>query len=295
MFRLVIDGVDALCRFRFEPQQSQMIAARIGAVDVSERNSQYADVTDMFRHLQSLDEGSVAFRSHRDAIIEKALPIADHIARRFSNRGEPFDDLVQAARVGLLNAVNRFDVETGSDFLSFAVPTMMGEVRRHFRDHGWAVKVPRRLKDLQKQLVHARGELSQRLGRAPTASELADHLEIDRELVVQGLIAGSNYSTRSTDMQVGPAGESRSLGDTFGDVDPNLDSVINVETVRPLITALPERQRVVLRLRFFENLTQTQIAERVGCSQMHVSRLIAQALRTLRSQVREPDHLAATA
>ena len=261
---------------------------------MSGQNSQYSDVTDMFRHLHSLDENSVAFRCHRDAIIERALPIADHIARRFSNRGEPFDDLVQAARVGLVNAVNRFDVETGSDFLSFAVPTMMGEVRRHFRDHGWAVKVPRRLKDLQKQLVHARSELSQRLGRAPTASEIADHLDIDRELVVQGLIAGSNYSTRSTDMQIGADGESRSLGDSFGDVDHNLDTVVAVETVRPLIAALPERQRDVLRLRFFENLTQTQIAAHVGCSQMHVSRLIAQALRTLRSQVREPD-FAATA
>ena len=157
---LVIDGVHALFRrFRLEPQESHLTTARIGAFGVSERNSQYADVTDDVRHLQSLDEDRPAFRSHREAIIEKALPIADHIARRFSNRGEPFDDLVQAARVGLLNAVNRFDVETGSDFLSFAVPTMMGEVRRHFRDHGWAVKVPRRLKDLQKQLVHARGEL----------------------------------------------------------------------------------------------------------------------------------------
>jgi len=261
---------------------------------MSAGNSQYADVTDMFRHLHSLDKSSVAFRCQRDTIIERALPIADHIARRFSNRGEPFDDLVQAARVGLVNAVNRFDIETGSDFLSFAVPTMMGEVRRHFRDHGWAVKVPRRLKDLQKQLVSARSELSQRLNRAPTASELAEHLDIDREMVIQGLIAGSNYSTRSTDMQVGPDGETRSLGDTFGDVDHNLDTVVAAETVRPLIAALPERQRNVLRLRFFENLTQTQIAERIGCSQMHVSRLIAQALRTLRSQVREPD-LAATA
>ena len=142
-------------------------------------------MTDMFRHLKSLDEGSVAFRRQREAIVERPLPIADHIARRFRNRGEPLDDLVQAARVGLVNAVNRFDVETGSEFLSFAVPTMMGEVRRHFRDHGWAVKVPRRLKDLQRQLVQARGELSQRLGRAPTASEIADHLGIDRELVVR--------------------------------------------------------------------------------------------------------------
>ena len=250
-------------------------------------------MTDMFRHLKSLDEESVAFRRHRDAIVEQALPVADHIARRFMNRGEPLDDLVQAARVGLVNAVNRFDVETGSDFLSFAVPTMMGEVRRHFRDHGWAVKVPRRLKDLQKQLVQARGELSQRLGRAPTASELADHLELDRELVVQALIAGSNYSTRSTDMPVGPDGETRSLGETFGDVDRNLDSVLDVETVRPLIAALSERHRNVLMLRFFENMTQTQIAERVGCSQMHVSRLIAQALRTLRDQIRDPDLAAA--
>jgi RNA polymerase sigma-B factor len=247
----------------------------------------------MFGHLRSLDEESVAFRRHRDAIVEQALPVADRIARRFKNRGEPLDDLVQAARVGLVNAVNRFDVETGSDFLSFAVPTITGEVRRHFRDHGWAVKVPRRLKDLQKQLVAARGELSQRLGRAPTPSELADHLELDRELVVQALIAGSNYSTRSTDMPIGSDGESRSLGETFGDVDPNLDSVLDAETVRPLIAGLPERHRDVLMLRFFENMTQTQIAERIGCSQMHVSRLIAQALRTLRNEIRDPGLAAA--
>jgi RNA polymerase sigma-B factor len=251
---------------------------------VKTRNSEYADVTEMFRQLKSLDDQSVAFRRHRDAIVEQALPVADHIARRFKNRGEPLDDLVQAARVGLINAVNRFDVETGSDFLSFAVPTMMGEVRRHFRDHGWAVKVPRRLKDLQKQLVQARGELSQEHGRAPTASELADHLDLDRELVVQALIAGSNYSTRSTDMPVGSDGETRSLGETFGEVDHNLDYVLNIETVRPLIAALSERHRNVLTLRFFDNMTQTQIAERIGCS----------ALSSLRDQVREPE-LAATA
>jgi RNA polymerase sigma-B factor len=248
----------------------------------------------MFRRLKSLDEGSVAFRRQRDAIVERSLPIADHIARRFGNRGEPLDDLVQAARVGLVNAVNRFDVETSSEFLAFAVPTIMGEVRRHFRDYGWAVKVPRRLKDIQRQLVQARGELSQRLGRAPTASEIADHLGVDRELVVEGVIAGSCYSTCSTDVQAGPDDEYRALGETLGDVDPNLDAVIDVESVRPLIAALPERQRTILVLRFFENLTQTQIAERVGCSQMHVSRLLSQALHTLRSQVRAPE-LAVTA
>lgn len=170
-----------------------------------------------------------------------------------------------------MNAADRFDVETGCDFLSFAVPTMMGEVRRHFRDHGWAVKVPRRLKDLQKQLVEARGELSQRHGRALTASELADHLDLDRELVVQALIAASNYSTRSADLPVGSDGETRSLGDTFGEVDHNLESVLNVETIRPLTAALSERHRNVLMLRFFENMIQTQIAERIGSQTSRVS------------------------
>jgi RNA polymerase sigma-B factor len=248
----------------------------------------------MFRRLKSLHEGSVAFRRQREAIVERSLPIADHIAHRFSNRGEPLDDLVQAARVGLVNAVNRFDVETGSEFLAFAVPTMMGEVRRHFRDYGWAVKVPRRLKDIQGQLVQAREELSQCFNRAPTASEIADHLGVDRELVVEAVIAGSNYTTRSTDVHTGPDDKYQPLGETLGGVDPNLDAVIDIETVRPLIAALPDRQRTVLILRFFENLTQTQIAKRVGCSQMHISRLLAEALRTLRSQVRVPE-LAATA
>ena len=293
MFRLVIDGVHAFYRFRSEPRDHDDSGTDRGFV-VSRQRSEYSDVTDMFRHLKSLDEGSVAFRRQREAIVERSLPIADHIARRFSNRGEPLDDLVQVARVGLVNAVNRFDVETGSEFLAFAVPTMMGEVRRHFRDYGWAVKVPRRLKDLQRQLVQAREELSQRLGRAPTAAEIADHLGIDRELVAEGVIAGSSYSTLSTDTQAGPDDQYRPVGETLGDVDPNLDAVIDLETVRPLIAAMPDRQRTVLMLRFFENLTQTQIAERIGCSQMHISRLLAQALRTLRNQVREPD-LAATA
>jgi RNA polymerase sigma-B factor len=255
---------------------------------VSVASSDYADVMEMFRHLKLLDEGSLAFRRQREAIIECALPLADHIARRYGGRGEPFDDLVQAARVGLLNAVNRFDIDNGSDFLFFAVPTMMGEVRRHFRDYGWAVKVPRRIKELQPQMIRARAELSQRLGRAPSATEVAEHLGVDRELVVDATIGCGNYSTMSTDSRVGHE-DDRPYSDTLGEVDPNLDKVLDVQTVRPLIAALPERQRTVLTLRFFENLTQTQIAERIGCSQMHVSRLLAKALDALRSRVREPE------
>jgi RNA polymerase sigma-B factor len=251
-------------------------------------NSEYDDVTDMFRRLTALDEQSIEYRRQRDAIINRCLPLASHIARRFSNRGEPVEDLVQVARVGLLQAVNRFDVEMGADFLSFAVPTMMGEVRRYFRDHGWSVKVPRRLKELGSQLKRAREELTQLLGRAPTASEIADHLGIDREEVVQAQIAYSAYSTLSSDSpSIGTDEDAgRAVGDSFGDVDANLDKVLDIETVRPLIAELPERQKAVLVMRFFENMTQSQIAERLGISQMHVSRLLAKSLDALRKRAR---------
>lgn len=252
-------------------------------------SSEYAFVTDMFRQLQELDENSVAYRRQREQIFVQCLPLADHIARRFRNRGEPLDDLVQAARVGLVNAVNRFDVDNGADFLGFAVPTIMGEVRRHFRDFGWAVKVPRRLKDLQAQVNRAREECFQQIGRAPTASELAEHLGIDYETVVESTIASSNYSTVSTDMQTGSEDHVQTIGETFGDVDVNLDKVLDLHTVRPLIAALSEREQTVLTLRFFESMTQSEIADRIGCSQMHVSRLLAKALHRLRSQVHDAD------
>jgi RNA polymerase sigma-B factor len=239
----------------------------------------------------TVDEQSREYRRQRDVIIERCLPLADHIARRFGNRGEPHEDLVQVARMGLIQAVNRFDAENGADFLAFAVPTMMGEVRRYFRDHGWSVKVPRRMKELGPQLNRAREELSQRLGRAPTASEIASHLGLDREEVVQAQIASSAYSTLSSDAPgPGAAGDDdgRSVSSSLGDVDVNLDKVLDVETVRPLVLALPERQQTVLMLRFFENMTQTQIAERLGISQMHVSRLLARSLATLRERAQIP-------
>ena len=173
------------------------------------------------------------------------------------------------------------------------MPTILGEVRRHFRDYGWAVRVPRRMKDLQSQLNAARGELSQRLGRAPNASEIAEHLNIDRQWVIEATIAGGSYSTFSTDSQREADEEFRTIGDTLGDVDSGMEKVLDVETARPLIAALPEQQKTVLLLRFFEDMNQSQIAERMGYSQMHISRLLAKALATLRRQVREPD-LAAT-
>ncbi len=240
----------------------------------------------MFRELATATPDSMEFQRQRDKIVERCLPLADHIARRFEGRGEPRDDLVQVARVGLVNAVVRFDVDAGSDFVSFAVPTIMGEVRRHFRDNSWSVKVPRRLKELHLRLGTATADLSQRLGRAPTATELAAELDMDRDEVVEGLVAGSSYNTLSIDSGGGgEEEEARAIADTLGDVDTGLDRIEDQEALRPLLEALPERERTVLVLRFFESMTQTQIAERVGISQMHVSRLLAKSLTRLRDQL----------
>ena len=243
----------------------------------------------MFRELAAFPADSMEFQRQRDKIVERCLPLADHIARQFEGRGEPRDDLVQVARVGLVNAVVRFDIEAGSDFVSFAVPTIMGEVRRHFRDNSWSVKVPRRLKELHLRLGTATADLSQRLGRAPTATELAGELGMDRNEVIEGLVAGSSYNTLSIDSGGGSGGDddnARAIADTLGDVDTGLDQIENRESLRPLLEALPERERTVLVLRFFESMTQTQIADRVGISEMHVSRLLSKSLTRLRDQLR---------
>jgi len=239
----------------------------------------------MFRELGTMEPGSPEYCRQRDRIIERCLPLADHIGRRFYGRGESLDDLVQVARVGLVNAVNRYNVETGSDFVSFAVPTIMGEVRRHFRDNSWSVKVPRRLKELHLRLGSATAELSQQLGRAPTASELAAALDMDRQEVVEGLVAGSSYNTLSID-GVGGSEDAPAILETLGDIDLSLVQIENREALRPLLAALPDRERRVLLLRFFESLTQTQIAERVGISQMHVSRLLSRSLARLRDELK---------
>ncbi len=247
--------------------------------------SEYADVLEMFRELREVSDDAAKFARQRERIVQRCLPLADHIARRFEGRGEARDDLVQVARVGLVNAVNRFDVDAGSDFASYAVPTIMGEVRRHFRDNGWSVKVPRRLKELHLRLGAATAELSQRLGHAPTPSELAAELGMDREEVVEGLIAGSSYNTLSIDSGGSGDDESPAIADTLGSPDDALDQIENREALRPLLATLPERERTVLILRFFESMTQSQIAERVGISQMHVSRLLAKSLTRLRDEL----------
>ncbi|RZQ62002.1 SigB/SigF/SigG family RNA polymerase sigma factor [Amycolatopsis suaedae] len=255
-----------------------------------EGGDDYAHLAPLFTELAELDENDPRRATLRDELVTGHLPLAEHIAQRFSGRGVAKEDLVQVARVGLINAVDRFDPARGFDFLSFAVPTVMGEVRRHFRDTGWVIRVPRRLKELHLTLGAASTELSQRLGRAPTPSELAAHLDIGIDEVHEGLEAGNAYHSMSLDdVLTGADSDSMSLGDTLGEEDSGLTSVENYEVLHPLVSKLPERERKILALRFVHNLTQTQIAERIGVSQMHVSRLLARTLQQLRAGLSEPD------
>lgn len=160
-------------------------------------SNEYTDVADMFIQLRKLEPGSRAYRKQRDLIVQRCLPLADHIAHRYRGRGECLDDLTQVARMGLVHAVDRFDADHGAHFLSYAVPTITGLIRRHFRDHGWAVKAPRRIKDLHTQINAATPELAHQLQRSPNASELAAFLGVERELVVDAMVAGSNYAVLS--------------------------------------------------------------------------------------------------
>ncbi|MCY7342291.1 MAG: SigB/SigF/SigG family RNA polymerase sigma factor [Pseudonocardia sp.] len=247
------------------------------------RDSDYAHLAPLFDDLVSLPPDAPCRAALRAELVTGHLPVARNIARRFAGRGEPLDDLEQAATVGLLGAVDRFDPERGIDFLSFAVPTITGEVRRHFRDRTWSMRVPRRLKDLQSTINGAVGPLSQELGRAPRPSEIAARLGLSTDEVVEGLDAQQAYRSTSLDELV--AGGDTTLTDTLGTIDAELAEVEYRETLAPLLAELPERERSIVLLRFFGNLTQTQIADRVGISQMHVSRLLSQTMAALRGRM----------
>lgn len=246
------------------------------------RKGGYEHLAPVFDEMAELERDDPGRAELRELLVTEHLPLAEHIARRFGNRGESREDLVQVATVGLINAVDRFDPSKGTDFLSFAVPTIMGEIRRHFRDTSWAVRVPRRLKEMHLSISAASNELSQSLGRAPTPSEIADHLGVPRDAVYEGLEASNAYRSVSLDDMLNHEADAASLGDMLGENDAALDGVDYHESLRPLVRQLPERERTILMLRFFGNMTQTQIAKRVGISQMHVSRLLAKTLEELR-------------
>lgn len=251
------------------------------------RDIDYAHLTPLFHQFTTLEPDHPCHTELRRKLVTGYLPIVAHIARRFAGRGEPVDDLVQAGTVGLLNAVDRFEPDRGVDFLAYAVPTITGEIRRHFRDRTWSMRVPRRLKDLQSTISGAVGPLSQELGRAPRPSEIAQYLAVSTDAVLEGLAARQAYRSTSLDELV--TGAETTFTETLGMADQELEMVEYRQTLGPLLDNLPERERTILVLRFFGNLTQTQIADRVGLSQMHVSRLLAQTVRGLRRRMIEDD------
>ena len=232
-----------------------------------------------------MEPGTTERARLREQAITRCLPLAEHIAMRFRGRGEPQEDLLQVARVGLVNAIDRFDADRGADFVSYAVPTIMGEVKRYFRDSGWALRVPRRMKELHLMISRSTEVLSQSLGRAPTASELAHALGVSVQEVSEALLVQGAYSTDSMDAPVSGESGGLRLSDVIGEDDPELENAEGFVALRPLLAALPPRERRILSLRFFGSMTQTQIAERVGMSQMHVSRILAKTLTQLRAQL----------
>ncbi|WP_395297814.1 RNA polymerase sigma factor SigF [Kitasatospora hibisci] len=238
----------------------------------------------LLARLATLEEGTREYSYVRATLIELNLSLVRFVIRRVGNRQEPEEDLIQVGSLGLIKAIDRFDPDRGVEFTTFAVPTILGEVRRHFRDTTWAVHVPRRLQELRITLAKARDVLFQHLGRAPTVGELAEHLALSQEEVIEGLAAANGHTAGSLDA---PSADGQDdgpspLAQRLGREDPRFAAIENLIALKPLIAELPERDRLILSMRFGEDLTQSQIGDRLGLSQMHVSRLLGRMLTTLR-------------
>jgi RNA polymerase sigma-B factor len=216
-------------------------------------------------------------RALRNTLIEEHLGLARSLARRFANRNEPLDDLEQVAMLGVLKAVERFDPEHGTPFAAFAIPTVVGELRRHFRDRGWMVRVPRRVQDLHLRIGTVVSELSQQLGRSPSPTEIAEAAGVRDEDVLEALEAGNRY--RPTSLDVAATGSDGDARMAHSDIE--LLSVEDRAHLLHLLQRLPERERRVMYMRYFEDMTQAEIAEAIGVSQMHVSRLLSRSLAAL--------------
>ncbi|HJP72677.1 MAG TPA: SigB/SigF/SigG family RNA polymerase sigma factor [Pseudonocardiaceae bacterium] len=248
---------------------------------VDRHDTDYAEFHPLFQQLNDESSSAADRRRLRRELLEGHLPLAEHIALKYRHRGQPIEDLRQVALVGLIAAVDRFDPDRGSDFVSYAVPTIMGEIRRYFRDATWMVAVPRRLKELNRSVAKAANELANELGQAPRPKQIAARLGISLEAVYEGLQAGMAYQADSLDVPSRPDAEETGAREP-GDLDPGLGVVENRETLHSALAELPERETEIVRMRFFEELTQRQIAERLGISQVHVSRLLRACVAQLR-------------
>ncbi|SOD63166.1 RNA polymerase sigma-B factor [Streptomyces zhaozhouensis] len=238
-----------------------------------------------FEQIAELPEGEERDRLRRE-VTAAWLPMAERLARGYRGRGESAEDLTQVAALGLVKAVRGYDPERGHAFESYAVPTVVGEIRRHFRDHLWGVHVPRRTQELRNRVRGARAELDGRVDDRPVdEGELAEASGLSRQEVRQGLAALDSFRPLSLDAELGQTGDGHTLGDTFGSTDPGYDRVLTREAVRPTLRRLPERDQRVLYLRYFREMTQSGIAERLGVSQMQVSRLLSRIERDLREKL----------
>jgi RNA polymerase sigma-B factor len=243
---------------------------------------------DLVNALAATEPHDPARAALRDRCIEAWLPMAQHLARRYANRGEPLDDLIQVATVGLIKAVDRYESDRGVEFAAYAIPTVVGEIKRHFRDRTWSIRVPRRLQELRMAISAANNVLTQSLGRLPTVADIAAHLGVSEEEVLEGLEGGRAYSADSLSAPVGEDGN-RELADTLGGEDAEFELTELRVALGPAMASLDTREQQILTLRFYGNLTQSEIAERIGVSQMHVSRLITKALLKLRRQFSDLD------
>jgi RNA polymerase sigma-B factor len=259
--------------------------------DDAARPRGHTEELDAFRRLRATGDDAI-----RQELIERALPLAHQVARRYLRGGEPFEDLLQVARLGLVKAVDRFEPGRGLAFSTYAVPTMVGEIKRHFRDTCWAIHLPRSLQERVLKVEQAERELSGRVGRAPTVAELAEHAHITEEEALEALEAASAFDTRSLDAPA-PAedDEGRSHVETIGDVDEGFGLVEDLGAVRVAMQSLPARERRILHMRFMGDMTQSEIAKRIGVSQMQISRLIRRALRTLRDEAEAEARVEVTA
>ncbi len=250
--------------------------AEVGAVDARALSKT------LFARLESLEEGTHEHAYVRNTLVELNLALVKFAAGRFRTRSEPMEDIVQVGTIGLIKAIDRFELSRGVEFPTFAMPTVVGEIKRFFRDTSWSVRVPRRLQELRLGLAGASDELAQRLDRAPTVGELAEHLGISEDEVVEGMTASNAYTASSLDAQPDENGTEGSLADRIGYEDHGLEDIEYIESLKPLIACLPQRDRKILSLRFVANMTQSEIGEELGISQMHVSRLLSRTLTRLR-------------
>ncbi|WP_320780464.1 RNA polymerase sigma factor SigF [Streptomyces sp. CRN 30] len=243
------------------------------------------DTAEAFERLRELTDGPER-QALRDEIVSAWLPMAERIALRFRGRGESTEDLCQVAALGLVKAVDRYEPVRGNAFESYAVPTITGEIKRHFRDHMWVLHVPRRVQDLRNRVRAASKELSQTVsGRSPTIAEIAEYAHLSEDDVLVGMEALECFSALSLDAELQGSDDGFSLGDALGGPDGGFDLVVDRESVKPCLQSLPERERTILYLRFFRGMTQSRIAAQLGISQMHVSRLISGCCARLREEL----------